>query len=96
MIGLVIPGQQVISCGSIYNSNFVLDIWNPKLINNITLFLTEQIPDDCCASLYFSIPPYENIQFIGCVANLRPSDIFYTGWTLNPLVNQLEQLKICM
>lgn len=96
MIGLVIPGQQVISGGSIYNNNFVMDIYNPKLINNISLFLTEPIPDDTCASLYFSVPPYENLQFLGCVANLRPSDIFYTGWVLNPQVNTLEQLKICV
>ena len=96
MIGVVIPGQPVITGGPIFNNNIVLDIWNPKLINNISVFLTEQIPDDSCASLYFSTPPYENLQFLGCVANARPSDILYTGWTLNPLVNQFEQIKICM
>jgi len=96
MIGIVIPGQQVITGGSIFNTNFVIDVWNPKLINNVTLFLTEPIPDDCCASIYFSVPPFENLEFLGCVANLRPSDIFYTGWILNPQVNTLEQLKICV
>lgn len=96
MFGLVIPGQPVVNGGTIYNNNFVLDVWNPKLINNITLFLTEKIPDDFCASIYFSIPPFENLQFIGCVANNRPSDIFYTGWTLNSSVNLYEQIKICV
>jgi hypothetical protein len=96
MFGLVIPGQQVINGGNLTNSNFVLDLWNPKLINNITIFLTELIPDEYCASIYFSIPPFENLQFIGCVANLRPTDIFYTGWALNPLVNTYEQIKICV
>lgn len=96
MFGLVIPGQQVINGGNIYDSNFILDLWNPKLINNITLFLTDLIPEDSCVSIYFSIPPFENLQFIGCIGNIRPTDIFYTGWTLNPLVNTYEQIKICV
>lgn len=96
MFGIVIPGQEVINGGNIYNSNFVMDLWNPKLINNITLFLTQPIPDDTCISLYFSVPPFENLQFLGCVANIRPTDIFYTGWTINPSVNIYEQIKICV
>jgi hypothetical protein len=46
------------------------------------------------ASLYFSVPPYEGLEFIGAVANLRPSDIFHTGWSLNPTVNTLPEVKL--
>lgn len=46
------------------------------------------------ASLYFSIPPYEILEFIGAIGNERPSDIFHTGWALNPLVNVQFELKL--
>lgn len=47
------------------------------------------------ASLYYSTPPdYSGLQFIGAIANLRPSDIFHTGWSLNPTVNQMSELKL--
>ena len=46
------------------------------------------------ASLYFSVPPYENLEFVGAIGNDRPSDIFHTGWALNPMVNLLPELKL--
>ncbi len=48
------------------------------------------------ASLYFSPPPYENLEFVGAIANERPSDIFHTGWSLNPSVNLLPELKLVL
>ena len=32
--------------------------------------------------------------FIGAIANTRPSDIFHTGWALNPSVNIHTELKL--
>lgn len=46
------------------------------------------------AGLYFSTPPYTGLQFIGAIANARPSDIFHTGWALNPNVNTLSEIKL--
>ena len=47
------------------------------------------------ASLSYSLPPdYQGLIFIGAIANVRPSDIFHTGWALNPNVNQLPELKL--
>lgn len=46
------------------------------------------------ASLYFSVPPYDGLEFIGAVANMRPSDVFHTGWALNSSVNILPELKL--
>ena len=44
--------------------------------------------DNIGAALYFSCPPtYSGLQFIGAIANARPSDVFHTGWALNPNVN---------
>ena len=96
MIGVVVPGSPIVTGGPITMSMFVLDIINPKNINNITLFLTEQIPEECVASMYYSLPPFETLEFIGCIANSRPSDIFYTGWSLNPVVNMYNSIKICV
>lgn len=62
--------------------------------------------------LYYSTPPYENLQFIGAIANTRPrcsfshltniwtnisdSDIFHTGFPLNPHVNEQKEIKLIM
>jgi hypothetical protein len=96
MIGIVIPGSPIITGGPITATMVVVDVLLPKNVNNITLFLTEQLPEDCAASMYYSLPPFETLEFIGCVANARPSDIFYTGWSLNPSVNMYEQIKLCV
>lgn len=51
--------------------------------------------DQTGASLSYSIPPnYSGITFVGAIANQRPSDIFHTGWALNPEINQLSELKL--
>ena len=34
------------------------------------------------------------MTFIGVIANMRPSDIFHTGWSLNPNVNTLNEIKL--
>lgn len=96
MIGVLIPGITVINGGPITHNMIVLDVFDPKNINNIGLFLQEMIPEGYGAALYFSIPPYETLQFIGVVANQRPTDVFYTGWSLNSDVNCLQSVKICV
>jgi hypothetical protein len=40
------------------------------------------------------VPPYEGLEFIGAIANMRPSDVFHTGWALNQNVNVLPELKL--
>lgn len=102
MIGIVVPGVPLMTGGPITSNMVVLDVFEPKNVNNIGLYLIEPIPEDCGCGLYFSIPPFETLQFIGCVANPRPrynydgkvSDIFYTGWSLNPNVNVFNNIKI--
>ena len=96
MIGILIPGCNVINGGPITSNMVVIDVNEPKNINNIGLFLQEAIPEGFGAAMYFSVAPYINLQFIGCVANSRPSDIFYTGWSLNTEVNCLKSIKVCV
>ena len=94
MIGIIIPGLPIITGGPINTTNVVSDVNNPKNINNISMFLAQPIPDDCGAALYYSVPPYQTQQFIGCICNQRPSDVFYTGWSLDPNVNIHQTIKI--
>ncbi len=96
MIGLVIPGVPLITCGPITQNMAIVDVYDPKNISNISLFLQELIPEGYGAALYFSIPPFSDAQFIGCIANQRPSDVFYTGWSLNSDVNCHQQIKVCI
>ncbi len=83
----------------------MLNIPNPRAINVIGFFMNQPLPDNAyggmniknsqiLASLYFSVPPYQNLEFVGAIANERPSDIFHTGWSLNPAVNVLPELKL--
>ena len=45
--------------------------------------------------MYYSSPPaYDGMTFVGAIANARPSDIFHTGWSLNPSINCLNELKL--
>ncbi len=94
MIGIIIPGLPIITGGPINTTNVVSDVNNPKNVNNISMFLAQPIPDDCGAALYYSVPPYQTQQFIGCICNQRPSDVFYTGWSLDPNVNIHQTIKI--
>ena len=74
----------------------VLTIPDPKAINVIAFFMNQPLTDDQTgAVLYYSSPPeYAGMQFIGAIANARPSDIFHTGWSLNPDVNTLPEIKL--
>jgi hypothetical protein len=72
MIGVIIPGTTILTGGPITSNIVVLDINDPKSVNNIGIFLQEPIPNDCGAGLYFSCPPFDSMHFIGCVANARP------------------------
>ena len=94
MIGIVIPGSPIITSGPIISSNIVVDVYNPKIINNISLFLIDPIPNDFGVALYYSVPPFQTTQFLGFVSNQKPSDIFYTGWSLDPYVNIYQSIKI--
>ena len=86
MFGLVIPGlPSVTEFPQIAANQWAIDLPNPASINNLTFFITGPLPQDCAAALSCSFPPdYTSLEFIGAVATEFPSDIFNTGWALNP------------
>ena len=87
MIGLVLPGSPAAEYKLSFNTVEVISVFNPILVNSLTLYLLEAIPNDACVSIYFSLPPFENVQFIGCVANDRPSFFFNKRHIPNQLEN---------
>ena len=95
MIGILVPGNPITKAGPITTNMVVIDVIYPKNVNNISLFLEEPLPEGYGAAMYYSLYPYKESQFLGCVANLRPSDVFYTGWSLNPEITN-DLVKLCV
>ena len=60
----------------------------------LTISLTTAIPADKSLCLYYSVPPYDNLNFLTAVANGRPSDIVNTSFQLNADVNTKEAIKV--
>ena len=94
MIGIIIPGTPIITGGPIETNNVIVDVNNPKNVHFVSMFLTQPIPNDSGVSLYYSVPPFNSKQFIGCVCNARPTDTFNTGWSLDPNVNIYSSIKL--
>jgi hypothetical protein len=82
--GLLVPGQPIITNFEETNGIYHVDIVNPREVANISLFLTQPIPQNYAVALYFSLPPYNNMQFLGAVANEKSSDTFSTGFPFKP------------
>jgi hypothetical protein len=69
---------------------------NPKTIANVSLFLTEQIPPNIAISLYFSLPPYNEMQYLGAVANEKSSDVYSTGFPFRLDFDTATSVKFCL
>lgn len=95
LFGLVIPGFPLITeLTQIGEVNWMLELPAPNSINTITVFLTNPLPEGMAAALSFTLPPYTNIEFLGAIANTRPSDTFNTSWALNPEVNTQTNVRL--
>uniref|UniRef100_A0A7S3CSJ0 Hikeshi-like domain-containing protein n=1 Tax=Strombidium rassoulzadegani TaxID=1082188 RepID=A0A7S3CSJ0_9SPIT len=94
--GIIVPGLQVSYNYEQFGDMFVLTVPNPGTINVVSFFLNQPIQaEGMGAALYYSAPPnYDGMTFVGAIANDRPSDIFHTGFSLNPDINQLPELKL--
>jgi len=93
---LVIPGQPVITNFECTNGIYHFDAPNPKSIANVCFFLTDKIPDNYVLTLYFSPPPYNEMQYLGAIANEKPSDNFSTGFPLKPELDSCNTIKFCI
>eukprot|EP01035_Chromulina_nebulosa_P021196 gene21196-27458_t len=84
--GVVIPGRPVITdFQAIDNTKAITMIQQPSTVPEITMFLlpTAPIPNGFGAILYYSLPPFQAWEIIGCVTIDKPSGSFRTNWTTN-------------
>ena len=85
MFGIIIPGDPVqYNFVQISETQWTTDIASPGRVNNLTFFLQNPLPASCALALSSSSYPYQSIEFLGAIANERPSDIVHTGWSFKP------------
>lgn len=81
MFGIIFPGQPVIfNFVQLSETQWTYDVPNASQANNLTFFLQSPLPEGFALALSSSYYPYTSIEFIGAIANERPSDIIHTGW----------------
>ncbi|CDW82670.1 UNKNOWN [Stylonychia lemnae] len=87
--GTTNPFQQQQQTNQQSSENFVFppNLFGLVIPGSVVQYQFEQFGDK-------GVPPYEGLEFIGAIADQRPSDIFHTGWSLNPSVNIHSELKL--
>jgi hypothetical protein len=93
---LIVPGHPAITQFECTSGIYHVDLPDPKSIANISLFLTQPIPPNYAIALYFSLPPYNDMQFLGAVANERSSDTFSTGFPFKAEFEKINTVKLCL
>ena len=91
------PAQPVISeFPQVSPTQWVLDIPNPSSINLLTFALTSALPEGTALALSWSLPPFNTIEFLGAVANERPTDTFHASWSFNPAITSSPVLRLTL
>jgi hypothetical protein len=93
---IIVPSQPPITNFQCSNNIYHIDIANPGFISNVCLTLTNELPNNVVLALYYSPPPFSELQYLGAVSNGRPSDIFSTGFPLRPEVSGMPMVKLCV
>ena len=45
-------------------------------------------------AIYFSVPPFQDWEFLTALSNAKPSAIVNAGWSLNPLTSQSPLVRL--
>lgn len=45
-------------------------------------------------AVYFSVPPFQDWEFLTALSNVKPSAIVNAGWSLNPLVHSAPVVRL--
>lgn len=62
---LIVPGLPCITSFQPIADNLVYDLPNPSIVPTIALALNIPLPEGFAASLYYSLPPFTELQFLG-------------------------------
>jgi hypothetical protein len=81
MFGIIFEGQPVLfNFAQISETQWTHELPNGGSVNNLTFFLQSPLPEGFALALSASYYPFNSLEFIGAIANERPSDIIHTGW----------------
>ena len=81
MFGIIFEGQPVLlNFTQISETQWTHEVPNGGSVNNLTFFLQSPLSEGYALALSASYYPFTSIEFMGAVANERPSDIIHTGW----------------
>uniref|UniRef100_A0A7S2TQB2 Hikeshi-like domain-containing protein n=1 Tax=Lotharella oceanica TaxID=641309 RepID=A0A7S2TQB2_9EUKA len=78
----VFPGRPVMTeFKRVSQTRFVLNVPKPASLRDFAItMLTPCIPKDAGATIYFSLPPFKDWQYIGSITVHMPSQIFHSPW----------------
>lgn len=81
---IVIPHRSIVSPGSLTQvgpCQWMVSVPQPSEIAEICVALTEPLSAaNLGVGVSFGYPPSTDSEFLGVLTNVRPSDIFSTGW----------------
>ena len=62
---LIIPGQPCVTVFEQIGDNLIYDLVNPSAVSTIGIALNILLQEGFAASLYYSLPPFTDLQFLG-------------------------------
>ncbi|OII76783.1 hypothetical protein cand_024600 [Cryptosporidium andersoni] len=93
--GILVPGRAVSAPVQESECRWIAELPQPSTIHNLTIFLNQPLPtDQCGAGIYYSFAPFTSWEFLGVITNVRPSDMFTTGWPFLPDIMNLATVRI--
>ena len=79
------------------NGNFFLaTVKNPSQVASLYFTLLQPLEANVAAGLFYSVSPYESMEYLTVVANESPSQIISTGFAVNPAVAHAPEMKLVM
>ena len=89
-----IPGRAPITSFELTNEYLIATINNPLTIGSIYFTLMQPIGEAFAAGLFFSIPPYSNLEYLTVIGDHCPSQIVSTGFGQNLTITNCSELKL--
>ena len=91
-----IPGKAPITNFEFINNCLVTSIDNPSSVGSIYFTLTQPIGETYAAALFFSEPPYNNLEYLCVIGDQSPSQIVSTGFAQNTTIANCSEIKLIM
>ncbi|GAB5358617.1 hypothetical protein AAMO2058_000473900 [Amorphochlora amoebiformis] len=82
ILACVFPGRPITAeFRQVSEKRFVLNVPNPASIREFAISITKPVlPKDHGFTIYFSLPPFKDWQYIGAITMHMPSQIFSAPW----------------